>query len=655
MKKNKQMNYRLVSHNWKFLVLLLLLAFFQATGVKAQISVPAVFSDNMVLQRDFSIPVWGKANPTTIISVELGANKVRTQADEKGNWQLHLPQMKAGGPYHLSIYQGNSRKPQIVFKNVLIGDVWLASGQSNMEWEVQQSMNAEKEIALAQFPEIRFFSVSHDMSPSVREDIADGSWKVCDTNSVKRASAVAYFFAKYLHKEIHVPIGIIQSTWGGTPVEAWTSREQLLSSDLTRKRVFATDSLGQEHFYRDSMNLVKFWDIVYNASEACEQTIPELNFDDSDWKTIQMPGFLKHLSEPYYEGIVWLRKSIVLPETMSDSNLMIDLGQPELNYTLYVNGEIICKTVWNAEPSHQYQIPVSALRKGENLIVVRMAVLWGGGGFNPPASKMRITDGQNSISLAGEWRYREDLEPAIPTLRNFHRYPSFIYNAMIHPLIPYGIKGFIWYQGEDNAPDAYNYRHHFSMMINDWRIRWQKGYLPFLYVQLANFMQVQAQPTESSWAMLRESQSKALLLPNTGMACAIDLGEADDIHPKNKQDVGKRLALLALKQVYGQDVLAMGPVFQDFEICEDKIIIRFETFGSLLATDENISLEGFAIAGEDKKFVWATATINGNTVEVSSELVKKPVAVRYAWADNPKCNLRNSDGLPAYPFRTDAW
>jgi sialate O-acetylesterase len=295
------------------------------------------------------------------------------------------------------------------------------------------------------------------------------------------------------------------------------------------------------------------------------------------------------------------------------------------------------------------------VQRGENTIAVRVAMLWGGGGLNPPAEDLYVTDGASTVSLAGNWLYKKDLETAFPKILNYQYYPTVLFNAMINPLIPYGIKGFIWYQGESNAGAAYDYRTLFPMLITDWRKRWQQGNLPFLYVQLANFKKVQPLPGESDWAELREAQTLTLSLPNTGMACIIDIGEANDIHPKNKQEVGRRLALIANKQVYKQAGVASGPVYKNFLKEGDRIRINFAHTGSGLSTTDGKEVTGFAIAGKDKKFYWAKAIIEGDQVIVYSDKVAAPEAVRYAWADNPVCNLVNSERLPAIPFRTDEW
>ena len=631
--------------------------FFFRSPVYAQISLPKVFGDNMVLQRGISIPVWGKASPGTLVIAELGTVRATTKAGKDGKWMLRFPKFKAGGPYVLKIAESGKSNAAIELKGILIGDVWLASGQSNMEWQVQQSGDARKEIESANFPQIRFLVVEQDKQLTPQSDIRAGKWKVCDTANVKGFSAVAYYFARKLHGDQHVPVGIIQSTWGGTPVEAWTSREMLLTSPITKSRTLSNDTLSfdREDFITDSLNWIRTWDIVFNPQNNTDKIIPAPEYNDAGWTNIEIPNVIKDFGIGNYEGMVWLRKKVSLPGSFAGKELTVHLGHPEMNYSLYFNGQEICKNIWNANPTHHYTIPAGLVKQGDNIIAVRVAMLWGGGGLNPPAEDLYITDGASTISLAGKWLYQKDLETAFPKILNYQYYPTVLFNAMINPLIPYGIKGFIWYQGESNAWAAYNYRKLFPMLITDWRQRWQQGDCPFLFVQLANYMKTKPLPTESEWAELREAQTLTLSLPNTGMACIIDIGEANDIHPKNKQEVGRRLALIANKMVYKQPLIASGPMYKDLQKEGSRIRINFTNTGSGLSTRDGKEVTGFAIAGKDKKFYWAKAIIEGDHVILSSDKVAEPVAVRYAWADNPDCNLVNSEKLPAIPFRTDEW
>ena len=641
-----------------------------------QISLPKVFGDDMVLQRGIPIPVWGKANPGSVVIAKLGTERISAKADKQGKWMLYFPKRKEGGPYKLEIFESGKAEATTKFKGILIGDVWLASGQSNMEWQVQQaqankdipnlihgdkslyeqqSKPANKESSNADYSQIRFFTVEHDKKLSPQQDVLSGTWKICDTTSVKNFSAVAFYFAGKIHSDQNVPIGIIQSTWGGTPVESWTSREMLLSSSISKAQTISNDTLSPIDFVNDSLNLVRFWDIVYHPQNNTDKIVPAPEYNDADWAKIDMPKVIKDFGIGRYEGMMWLRKKITLPESFAGKDLTLNIGHPEMNYSLYFNGEEICKTIWNSNPKQFYTIPAKLVKSGENTITLRMAMLWGGGGLNPPAENIYITDGRTNLSLAGDWLYKKDLEPAIPQICNYHYYPTVLFNAMINPLIPFGIKGFLWYQGEANDTAAYDYRKLFPMLIRDWRQRWKQGNLPFLYAQLPNYKKRQPLPSESEWAELREAQTLTLSEPNTGMACIIDIGEADNIHPKNKQEVGCRLALIADKMAYNKNGIASGPVYKNFRKDGNRIRINFTNTGSGLSTKDGKEVTGFAIAGKDKQLYWAKAIIEGNEVIVYSDKVNEPEAVRYAWADNPECNLINAEGLPAVPFRTDDW
>jgi sialate O-acetylesterase len=634
----------------------ILILFLSTVVAIAQLSLPRIFSDHMVLQRGIDIPIWGTAPTGIRITAELAGVRVTTVTKESGKWMIRLPSLQAGGPYQLFIYSENNPNPVVQYSDVLIGDVWVASGQSNMEWQVQQSQDAKKEISAAKFSNIRFLFIEHDKKLTPQNNVLPTAWKVCDTTNVKQFSAVAYYFSRKIHQDQNVPIGIIQSAWGGTPVEPWTSKEMLYSSPITRPAVLATDTLAKKHFVTDSLDLIRFWEIVLRQRNNLDNIIPSSDYNDADWAQVEMPRLIKDFGSGSYEGIVWLRKKILLTEAFNGKDLTINLGHPEMNYSLYFNGTEICKNVWNANATHYYTIPAHLVKNGENIISIRMAMLWGGGGLNPPNDEIYITNNSSKISLTGKWLYKKDLEPKLPQIKNYHYYPAVLFNAMINPLIPYGIKGFLWYQGEANVTEAYNYRTLFPMLISDWRQRWNQGNLPFLYVQLANFKKTKADPSESDWAELREAQTLTLSFPNTGMACIIDIGDADNIHPSNKQEVGRRLALIANKLVYNQhEIVASGPLYKNYKINGSRIRMSFTNTGSKLTTKDDKQVTGFAIAGDDKKFYWAKAVIEGNDVVVYSDKVSKPKAVRYAWADNPECNLINSEGLPAIPFRTDDW
>ena len=622
----------------------------------AQLTMPRIFSDNMVLQRNAPIPLWGNAHKNSEIKIEIGINQYSTKVDTNSKWIYYLPKMAAGGPYLLVVKEitNNTVIAEKRFENVMIGDVWLASGQSNMELQLKDSKNPNQEISHAQFPNIRFFQVPRTIETKPQTDIKSGKWKQCDSSSVGEFSAVAYYFSKQIHQQQNIAIGIIESTWGGTPVEAWTSEEILTTIPECAKKIEENKAanITYQSFTLDEENEKVFFDIAFNSLNGLQLHYAENSFNDNSWKTITMPKAFKEIDNSY-QGILWLRKTIQIPESMYGKDLQINLGYPDMLYNLYVNNHEICKNVWNAEKKHVYRIPAEYLQKKNNIITLRLAVMWGGGGLNEPTDSLYITDETQKISLAGEWRYIQNAEQAFPIIKNYHKYHTYMFNGMINPIIPYALTGFLWYQGEENAGYPDTYETMFPLLIQDWRNRWKQGNLPFIYVQLPNYMKRKENPSESDWAIIREAQAKALTLPNTGMATTIDLGEWDNIHPKNKKDVAYRLALAANHVAYSKNIVYSGPVFESKKIEGSKIRIHFINTGSGLTTKDNSKISGFSIAGTDGIYYWATATIDGNDVLVESENVSTPKSIRYAWADNPDCNLYNKEGLPAVPFRTD--
>ena len=639
-----------------FIALLLVVHTFSS---KAQLRLPRLFSNNMVLQRNAPIPVWGNAKKNATISVECNGLVATTTVDTASCWMVRIQPMIAGGPYTLKVTELNGNKvlSEKTFENVMIGDVWLASGQSNMELKLSESENGKAEIAGAKNPNIRFFQIPHTIETQPQHDFTSGSWLVCDANTAAGFSAVAYYFGKQIQQEQQVAVGIIQATWGGSPVETWTSKEALMTLPEMHKRIDADGAANINHdsFNQDTLTEKRFFDIAFNSLNGEKLHFTEPSFNDDGWQTIVMPKAFKEIDNHEYQGIVWLRKSVDIPETMSGTDLRLSLGYPDMLYNLYFNGRLICKNVWNAEKRHVYTIPSVLVTKGKNVITLRLAVMWGGGGLNEPADSLYLSAGNQRVSLCGEWRYVKNVETALPTVMNYHKYPSFLFNGMIHPAIPYALKGFLWYQGEENAGYPKSYTTLFPLLINNWRALWKQGDLPFVYVQLPNYMKRKTIPSESDWALLREAQAKSLNLPNTAMAATIDLGQSDDIHPKNKRDVARRLMLAANHCAYSKPGIYSGPMVDVVQIDGSSIRIHFKHVGRGLKIKGNVVLTGFAVAGVDKQFHWAKAVIDGSEIIVESDEVPNPVAVRYAWADNPECNLYNAEGLPAVPFRTDNW
>jgi sialate O-acetylesterase len=489
----------------------------------ADVRLPAVISDNMVLQAGGRVSLWGWADPNEEINVAVSWRKVdwTIQADNAGKWSFQMTAPDVGGPYEITFKGKNT----VTVKNILAGEVWLCSGQSNMQMAVEQATNAKEEIAAADYPQIRLFTVTRKVAEKPQADCT-GKWVVCSPETVGNFSAVGYFFGRDLYKELKQPIGLIHSSWGGTAAEAWTSPVAL-------------------------------------------QENPNL----------------EPILKRYKEALaVYPQAKAKYDEAMAQ---------------------------------------------------------W------PQAAKQAKAEGKQAPP-----------RPGLPMGPENPNSPCGLYNAMIAPLVPYTIRGTIWYQGESNAGRAYQYRDLFPTMIKSWWNAWgQQGQedFAFLFVQLANFMAVKDEPGDSTWAELREAQLLTLELPNTGMAVIVDIGDAKDIHPKDKQDVGKRLALWALANSYGRKVVYSGPLYKYMEKRDNKIVLSFGHVGGGLVAKGGEQLEGFAIAGADRKFVWGDAKIEGDQIVVSSEKVADPVAVRYAWADNPMCNLYNKADLPASPFRTDAW
>jgi len=492
------------------------------SAVFAKLSLPSVIGDNMVLQRTSEVPVWGWAQPGEKVEVHMEGQQASTVADDKGAWKTHLDlsKVEGEGPFSMTISASGS----IELKNILLGEVWLCSGQSNMYFPVKAADNAEGEIAAANYPRMRLYTAAPVVASGPQKNVG-GRWVECTPESIPDFSAVAYYFGRALHRQLNVPIGLVESDWGGTPSEAWTSPE----------------------------------------------------------KVAQVPEF-----EPIVRR--WKEAVAGVPKLFKDYRERLDKWEKKAN---------------------------------------------------------RFEAAGNPVPEAPK--------PPQDPRRSPHRY-SVLYNGMIHPLIPYAIRGAIWYQGESNAGRAYQYRTIFPAMIDSWREAWGEGDFPFYWVQLANFYAVKDQLDESAWAELREAQTMTLSLPNTGQAVIIDIGEAKNIHPTNKQDVGWRLALNALAKTYGRNIIYSSPMYKSMKVQGNKVSLVFDHVGSGLQVKGDGPVKGFAVAGEDKKFSWAEAKITApDTVTVHSEAVPKPVAVRYAWADNPVCNLYNNAGLPACPFRTDDW
>ncbi len=633
----------------------------------AEVRVPALIGDNMVLQQGGPARLWGWADPGEAVRASLAGFHAETVASADGTFRLALGPLPAGGPYTLEI----AGKNVLRFENVLVGEVWIASGQSNMEFPLSRARNAEQEIANADFPLVRLFTVAKATSTTPKDDVA-GSWVECRPGTVSDFSAVAYFFGRRLAEELHVPVGLVHSSWGGTPAEAWTSREALIAEPSLRPMVeemdrLRTDPTAAEKYAREReawerKNLAKD---PGNAGEG--EGFARAGFDDAAWQKVELPTPVERLGHDV-DGAFWFRREVAVPADWAGHDLTLRLGAIDDVDTTYFDGEKVGATGSEVPSSwtqlRAYRIPGALVKAGRNVVAVRVFDRGGDGGFMGPADQMRLErsdGGAAPVKLAGSWRLQVELAlgpmnpdwGSQPRLPDSEMAPTVLFNAMVAPLTPMSIRGVIWYQGESNADRAAQYRTLFPVLIRDWRARFGLGDFPFDFVQLANYMARAAEPGPSDWAALREAQLLTLREPNTGMAVTIDIGEADDIHPKDKQDVGSRLAQWALAKTYHRPLVPSGPLYRTNEIEGGEVTVRFDHAEGLTARGG--PLVGFAIAGADRKFVWADARIEGDRVIVSSPQVAAPVAVRYGWADNPAVNLYNGAGLPASPFRTDDW
>jgi len=643
-----------------------------ARSALADVRLPALVADHMVLQRDSRFAVWGWADPGEKLLIAFHGEKVTAQTDQNGRWSATLGPFSAGGPYDMVI----AGKNRLVLRDVLLGDVWIASGQSNMEFTLGPQagddifvgvVDSEFEIADAHYPQLRLFKVHHKVGFNTADDVQADAWTASTPERVANFSAVAYLFGREIHKRYHVPVGLIATSWGGTIAEAWVSEAGLKSFAEFRGAiddVKKTDEKAviaeHDRYQRDKAA----WDKLHGTEDRGESAGRPIwadpALDASSWATVAEPQSKPIEALKGFDGAVWFRRQISIPKEQAGRPAQLHLASAFQTDVTYFNGVKIGQTKGWYKP-RDYTVPTSAIRPGPNVIAVRMT---GGNGFdsgNP--DKFNLEIGGERVTQAGTWSYQpgadlqdHPIESPLSKLLDDPNKATVLFDGMIHPLIPFRIKGAIWYQGESNAIDnrAAQYQTLFPALIEDWRAHW--GYeFPFLFVQLANFGHNQTDPAEYSWADLREAQSMALAVPQTGMATAIDVGDENDIHPRNKQDVAHRLVLAAANVAYGEHVVASGPTYQSMQVEGNRIRIKFSNLGSgLLLKDKHGHARGFQIAGAGGKFLWARAEQDGRDITVSSDAVRQPVAVRYAWSNSPDGNVFNQEGLPAVPFRTDS-
>ena len=635
-----------------FLVIFCLLI---SQSIRAEIKLPGYFTDNMMLQRDMPIKIWGWGNRYETVTVSIHDQKVNTRCKKDGTWEIILSPIPYGGPYSLTV-QG--KENSIKIENILIGDIWLCSGQSNMEWTVEQSANSKQEVQNANYPEIRALKVPKSIKNSPQDNF-NAQWEICSPSTVGAFSGIAYYYARALYKEVQIPIGIINASWGGTDIETWISDEAFtaLPSNVQKQYNMEVVNNLEEYIRQNKGQKQAFLDAMENDPGINNQWfIP--GFNTVAWEEMKVPGEWGTTPLSLIDGHVWFKYDLNLTCTEAGRPATLSLGTIDDADITWVNGT----KVGNAsgwDTPRIYSIPPGILKEGSNNITVRVTDNGGSGGMWGQEADIYLEIDNTRHSLAGNWKYQMSVANADYHVLDItpNMVHSSLYNTMIHPLTPFRIKGVIWYQGENNVGAGYDYRTLFQTQIKDWRTRW--GYeLPFYWVQLANLYPEDTTPVGSSWAELRESQAMTLELPHTGQATIYDIGDAYSIHPTNKQEVGRRLSLIALYKDYGRDSLVYsGPTFQNVSFKENTAVITMNTYGSQLTIHNKYGyLEGFSIAGEDRKFVWAKAFIDANgKIIVYNENIAEPVAVRYAWSNNPAANLFNAQGLPAIPFRTDSW
>lgn len=637
----------------KNLTLVLLLLTTSSATLFANVKLPKIFSDNMVLQRDGPIPVWGWAAANEKVEVRFHDQVKTTKADKNGKWSVRLDAEIAGGPYQLTV----KGKSTLSFKNILIGEVWLCSGQSNMEWTVGQSNNAKQEIKSANYPFIRQIKIPHTISSLPLSDFTPNEWQVCDSTTVASFSGVAYFFAKNIYDSLKIPIGLINDCWGGTNIETWISREAFEQSDEFKEMIAGMpilnlDSLSKLKVRGSELRIEKLQGTKF--ADIHPELFKNISFDDSKWPLLYQPQLWEQQSIGELDGIIWLRKSVTLSNVDNSQTAILELAMIDDDDITYVNGIEVGRTSrWDAK--RKYTLPPGVLKEGVNVIAIRVVDNGGGGGIYGNPADVKLSLNNATIDLAGEWKFQ--VEAVIKTT-NENSLPSLCYNAMINPLLPFAFRGVLWYQGESNAGRAYQYREAFPLLINDWRTKWNKPEMPFYFVQLAAFTTTGNSNEGCGWAELREAQTMALRLSNTGMCVTTDLVvNPTDIHPTNKQDVGKRLAAIALNNTYQHPMVCNGPSFKSMEVKGNEVTVAFDNSGSGLFTPDKYGyVKGFEIAGEDSVFYYAKAHIKGDVVILSNEFVKKPVAIHFGWIGNASdCNLFNKEGFPAVPFRTDEW
>ncbi len=631
---------------------------FGSSTVFGEVKLARLFSDHVVLQRQKPIPVWGWANPNESVSVAFNGQNKSANADSSGKWTVIFPPMEAGGPFEINV---KAKSGNATVKDVLIGEVWLCSGQSNMEFMVKQADNFTNEKKDADYPQIRQFYVEHVVETAPQKDLKSGEWKASSPDTVGDFTAVGFFFARDVYKKLKVPIGLVHSSWGGSQVESWISKDAMLSSDELKSYAekLPTDWAGFDALLERNVKKATLGNMDANPTIDDEKKYLAADFDISKWIKNDPIGQWDWKGIWQWRGNGFFARDVEIPSNFVGQETILGLAESNSYNEIYINGKQVFADTTKGK--REIKLAQNTWKGGTNRLVVKMNKAiepeWFGLGFQGSAADVFVKTNDEKIALGdNNWRLMPSFAEPHTYTHSSNNAGTIIYNAMIAPLVPFAMRGVLWYQGETNAGRSFQYRKTFPLMINDWRKKWNDDFY-FYFVQLSSYGANQDSNTGSGWAELREAQTMTLSLPKTAMAVTTDIGNANDIHPTNKQDVGYRLATNALKQIYGQNIPYSSPLYDSVKFENNKAIVSFKfADGGLTVKDKFGYVKGFEIAGADKKFYYAKAEISGDKVILSNENVKNPVAVRYAWSDAPTdANLYNSAGFPASSFRTDEW
>jgi sialate O-acetylesterase len=632
---------------------------FAIGSTQAQLRFALPFADHMVLQRNKPVPVWGRASKNEKITIQLNQSTIHTQADANGKWILSLPAMKEGGPYQMKL-SGNNQT--ILLKDIMLGEVWLCSGQSNMEFVMRDAFHLNTATNSVNQSDIRQFTVPNEVSLQPLDSITNGQWILANPETISNFTAVGYSFAKEIAQQLHVTVGLIKDAWGGSQIEGWISKEAMLESDIFNEYAKKFPQTWEEADAQLLKNLkdklsvktqkLPVTDLPYllsNDSTVFEQWLPYAPPSQWDWQGIWA-----------FRGAGFMERSLTIHANETTKSSVLSLGENDGVYQLYINGKLIIEGL--GKNSRLINLPANTWKEGRNILLIhqekQVDPAWFGNGFIGEPNTLYLKFDGLPISLAGNgWKMMPDFNTPWNYVHAQNNAGAVIYNAMIHPLIPFAIQGVLWYQGESNADRAFEYRKSFPLLINSWRKQWKEE-LPFYFVQLSSYGKFQNSNQGSAWAELREAQNMTLKLPKTGMAVTTDIGNPDNVHPRNKEDVGKRLAANALANTYQIPIDEFcGPTFQSVTFQNGKALLLFKNIGKgWQIKDQYGYIKGFEVAGANHLFYYAQARTEGNNVLVWSDKVLDPQAVRYGWTDSPvDANLFNLEGFPASPFRTDQW